>query len=740
MIIINGLRQMCAWLCQFLYSLIAWLYELFMNLSRVELLTSKDIQPIYQRVTMILAIIMVFYVTFEFVKYVIQPETMTDKEKGASKIVQKMIIVVVLIAFVPTIFSTAYRIQNAVIGNQVFSKVILGKQNINSEAFGRNFSANLFRMFYTVNENIENLGTCEDIPCEELVSMNINNLATKGEMPHITLGLDATEKVNITTTSGTEKVEEHKIDFNPILAVGVGAFVAYMLILYCVDVGVRVAQLAYLQIIAPIPIIGYLSPKKDGIFQKWTRQCITTYLDLFIRIAIIYFVLLVCEILGNAFSDGTLLENMDGLSKMMKTFIYIALVMGLLMFAKKAPKMIGELFPSMGSASGNFGLKAKDRGLNLPGIFGAASGAAIGAGVGLATGIGQGWRRRNSLGADGKPKGIRAGILGAATGALSGTIAGAGRGLVNGSKAKKGSMMKNIAAGAKNQVKANQRFGNRAESGYTFSQQMEDRAKTLVGAKSRVEVLEEQKAPMKRYQDALERVKKTQSDMESEAEKQIKKGKGKYSGQLAAAEKALTDIQEDKDYKSKKRKSIATSQEYLTRAKAIEEDTQYQDENAKLEAMEKLLTQMTDEAVETDLQQAQLRIKKISDIAKYDFITNGEYKGKDENGNDQYATSAGLETLRTALRTDIEEYNKYAPGLYKLEENIILDAMTDGEKFDALIKGNTIKDESGNPIVDYSESGINNKISEQRNRMARITEEQEAIKRQQAGSGIGDKK
>ena len=119
-----------------------------MNVAKVNILSSDQVKPIYQRVTMILTIIMIFYVTFEFVKYVIQPEAMTDKEKGASKIVQKMVIVVVLIAFVPTIFSTAYRLQNSIIGNQVFSKVILGKQNVNSQEFGRNFSANLFRMFY----------------------------------------------------------------------------------------------------------------------------------------------------------------------------------------------------------------------------------------------------------------------------------------------------------------------------------------------------------------------------------------------------------------------------------------------------------------------------------------------------------------------------------------------------------------------------------------------------------------
>ena len=46
-----------------------------------------------------------------------------------------------------------------------------------------------------------------------------------------------------------EKVEKHYIVFNWLFAVGVGGFIAYILLLYCIDVGVRVVQLLYLQII-----------------------------------------------------------------------------------------------------------------------------------------------------------------------------------------------------------------------------------------------------------------------------------------------------------------------------------------------------------------------------------------------------------------------------------------------------------------------------------------------------------
>jgi len=361
--IINKLREFAAWICAQIYSLIAWLYELFMNISRVEILKDGDVEAIYTRITMILAIIMVFYVTFEFVKFVVQPEGLTDKEKGAPKIVTKMIIVVLLIAFVPKIFSIAYDVQNKIFDNQVFSKIILGKQDVDVSSAGRNFSSNMLGMFYYVDLNIEwqnqdDGEDCETLSCQQIVSLNHSYLKEYGKLPFLEMGLDQKGKVVEAKTG--ETLEEYKITFDALFAIIVGGFVAYMLILYCIDAGVRVAQLAFLQIIAPIPIIGYLTPKKDGIFQKWTKQCLTTYLDLFIRVGIIYFILLLFQILGNSFTAGTILEHVE-VTGTMKTFMYIALVMGLLLFAHKAPKMISDLFPQKNVASGKFGLKAGER-------------------------------------------------------------------------------------------------------------------------------------------------------------------------------------------------------------------------------------------------------------------------------------------------------------------------------------------------------------------------------------------
>ena len=49
----QAIRGLGAVLCNVIYSLISWIYQLFMVVSRLNILSEDGIAPIYQRVTMI---------------------------------------------------------------------------------------------------------------------------------------------------------------------------------------------------------------------------------------------------------------------------------------------------------------------------------------------------------------------------------------------------------------------------------------------------------------------------------------------------------------------------------------------------------------------------------------------------------------------------------------------------------------------------------------------------------------
>jgi len=173
----------------------------------------------------------------------------------------------------------------------------------------------------------------------------------------------------------------------------IGGAVLWILAMYTITLGVRVVKLAFLRLIAPIPILSYLSPKKDTPFQKWIKQCVTTYLDLFIRLAIIYFCMLLISIIfasdGVAINSATYLSPHDGLYK----WFNIILILGILLFAKKIPEILGEIFPSMGGKGGldlGFGLKSRTDFMGK-GLATRAAGAAIGMGaIGAVNGTGDG--------------------------------------------------------------------------------------------------------------------------------------------------------------------------------------------------------------------------------------------------------------------------------------------------------------------------------------------------------------
>ena len=111
-------------LCLPVYALIRTIFNIFIKIAELNILSTTDMNDVYKRVTMIITIVMSFYVVFNIVKFTIQPETFSDKEKGAGKIVTRMVIAILLIAFIPTIFSMAYKIQNRIINTQVIPKIM----------------------------------------------------------------------------------------------------------------------------------------------------------------------------------------------------------------------------------------------------------------------------------------------------------------------------------------------------------------------------------------------------------------------------------------------------------------------------------------------------------------------------------------------------------------------------------------------------------------------------------------
>ena len=111
-----------------LLRLIAALYDLFNMIASHRLFDDNVIQTIYTRVGLVLGLFMVFRLTFSAIEYLINPDNITDKQKGIGNIIKKVLIVVILLGSVHFLFNTAYSFQDLLLNdeNNVISKVILG--------------------------------------------------------------------------------------------------------------------------------------------------------------------------------------------------------------------------------------------------------------------------------------------------------------------------------------------------------------------------------------------------------------------------------------------------------------------------------------------------------------------------------------------------------------------------------------------------------------------------------------
>lgn len=445
----QALRTLSCTVAAVIYNFIVDLYNVFMYTARAEILESSFIQGIYNKVGMILGIFMVFKLTFSLIQSLVDPSKFTDEKKGFGGIIKRSVISIVLLGITPSIFNMAFDLQNLVVGSanntdNIIYKLIVGKApSKDAESFGHVIASELYFGFYTENEPLKlNQGLEVTYPDSGGVQLEVHDyeyLKTQILEDHMSFS-DTVDYISITNAG------QYVIKWDGLFAIGFGLFMVYILITYCISVATRVIQLAYLQLIAPVPILSYISDP-EGSFKNWTKQCMTTYLDLFIRLAIIYFIITVSTQILQAFSEvdsvfyeSTGLEAGSGTAKWVSRF----LIIGLLMFGKRVPELLKDLFPNFGggAASIGFGLKNPKKMLgDIPGM-GIAKGAAT---FGLGTVVG---------GAAGMASGIKNGY--GVRGKIAGAFGGFNRGIAGGAKTK-GNIFKNVQGGMSSTRQARQR-------------------------------------------------------------------------------------------------------------------------------------------------------------------------------------------------------------------------------------------------------------------------------------------
>lgn len=307
------------------------------------------LEPLQGRIYVILSIYMVFKVTISLLTYIVNPDSMVDKNQGIGKLVQRIVISLAILSFFPYGFKMLNKLQADLISNETIPKLVLGVSgSVDSpEGIGTEIAYEIYNGTFLYEESSGD---------DESGGKSGGKISTSPETVDALI-----EHINDPKEGDNSA---YKYGYIPFVGFAFGILMSVLTLSMCVDVSIRVFKLIILQMVAPIPIISYMDPKqaKDGAFSKWLKLTIKVWAEVFIRLFVIYFILLVIEeLIGNG---GELVSDTN-------FFVKIALVIGLLFFAKDAPKFICEAI----------GIKDVPKGGLFGGLGSIMAAGAIGAGV-----------------------------------------------------------------------------------------------------------------------------------------------------------------------------------------------------------------------------------------------------------------------------------------------------------------------------------------------------------------------
>lgn len=350
MIINDFLRSVGIFFDSLIYGLIGSLYELFMDIAATQVFANGTIESFANRVYALLAIFMLFRLSFSFLTYIITPDAASDKNSGAGKLIGNILITMVLLISTPWLFTQVLQLQNDLLRDNIVGKIILGSKATDASSqmqAGDTMAWETFSAFFYPREDICENGLSDQGACIGKLNGEIADKTI--EVSGMKLG-EAYERIaNAKSVKGISKNglvnikdanDEYVFEYIGFISLIAGGFVAYILLLFSIQIAVRTIKLGVLQLIAPIPIISYLDPKqgKDGMFKKWLKTCGKTFVDLFIRLAAIYFAIFV---ITEITKGGGLQNTLTGAKT--TGFAKVLVILGALTFAKDLPKFIEEI-------------------------------------------------------------------------------------------------------------------------------------------------------------------------------------------------------------------------------------------------------------------------------------------------------------------------------------------------------------------------------------------------------------
>ena len=457
--IMNGwAHTILLWIDSVAYYFISVMYDIFIKISQVRLFSNEFLDSFSRRIYVFMGIVMLFFLAYSLLKAIVDPEQLAKGDKSVAKMVPNLIISLVIIGVLPTVFDYMYDLQDFILKKNVVGSLVFGTSGDSLDAgkFGNYLSVTVMSAFinseasYEGNSQLRQVESSSNITWEEYQSL----IYTDGKLGHY-----------MELTNFGENIANGEMTYKIVFSTVCAFILLYLLLTFCLDLGLRAVKLAFLQLIAPVPVVMRALPNGKKTFDSWFKNLATAYFEVFIRVFIMYMIAL-------------MISQMHNIDWGTDPIIFVIVIMGFFLFLKEAPQLLSDV---LGLPKGNLKLGFKDFKEKLKGggafVGGAALGGALTAGV------------RNAYNAKGKfdnAKGF--GKLGALGGGILSTVAGAGSGMFRAGKAgvgvdSLGKMKQAAGTGAKAATDARERrsvytaahggavgsmFGHMSDAGTSF--------------------------------------------------------------------------------------------------------------------------------------------------------------------------------------------------------------------------------------------------------------------------------
>lgn len=362
-------------------------YQLFEVVSKVEVFSTENVGVISRRIYTIIGIVMLFVFAYNIILAIVDPDSLSKGEKSVKNIVQNTIISIVLVTLFPLICEYMQIFQNHIIENNTIGNLIMGSTASDSGENGQtkgalNVSVTIFTAFYhPIDENKEpvTLTECESSSvklCSRYKEMADNAKNGIGGLWNFMHDEDL-----------KDGIYDDDMEYLFPLSTIAGVVAAYLFLSFSLDLGVRAAKLGALKLIAPIPIFLRITKPKGGQFDKWFSEFTKTYLQVFERIVIINFAMLLISFV----SDINIFASGGGI--FINVIATVVVILGILKFAKDAPKLIEDIFSvKIPQMSLKKKLNENEYALRGASVLGAAGTTAVGnviKGIGAGKSVGQ---------------------------------------------------------------------------------------------------------------------------------------------------------------------------------------------------------------------------------------------------------------------------------------------------------------------------------------------------------------